>query len=176
MRKLSSMRQKRTGRTPLLVPMLNARIPTRVTLFDLLCMLKNSANSSAESWTMLAQEMPGTAVRGAACPVCRAYPQSPYNPVRRRRKQLEQRHRQAKRSREDVPAEGLARAAREVYKRACMESRRGPHSPEDGVLQRSSLCAVSRFPCAGCLAPVSLHVMHSAFIQAHTPRIWIPQG
>lgn len=53
----------------------------------------------------------------------RAYPQSPYNPVRRRKKQLEQENRQAKRSHRDVMADLHVKAAREVYKRACLEAR-----------------------------------------------------
>ena len=69
------------------------------------------------------KEAPFIPVTDTGVCMCRAYPQSPYNPVRRRKRQLEQRHRQAKRSRQDAVDDSYVRAAKDVYKRACMEAR-----------------------------------------------------
>ncbi|CAK0741288.1 hypothetical protein CVIRNUC_001313 [Coccomyxa viridis] len=53
----------------------------------------------------------------------RAYPQSPYNPVRRRKKRLQQRTQGARRSHTEALPQSEVMAAREVYKRACTDAR-----------------------------------------------------
>ena len=84
---------------------------------------------------------------------CRAYPQSPYNPVRRHKKRLQQRSRGSRRPRSDLLLESEVVAAREIYKWAWTDARYA--STETSQMSRSPLSA-SRIPYARHAASVQL--------------------